>query len=50
MKGCRENNISVNPFTVDRPEHIRAVAEAGVDGIITNVPDVAIKIVREMGS
>ncbi len=50
VKGCRENNISVNPFTVDRPEHIRAVAEAGVDGIITNVPDVAIKIVREMGS
>ena len=49
MKGCKLNNIAVNPFTVDQPEHIKAMAAAGVDGIITNVPDIALKIVKEMG-
>ena len=45
VKGCRLNNIRINPYTVDRPEHIKAIAAAGVDGIITNVPDTALKIV-----
>ncbi len=49
MKGCKLNNIMVNPFTVDQPEQIKAMAAAGVDGIITNVPDIALKIVKEMG-
>jgi glycerophosphoryl diester phosphodiesterase len=49
MNGCKRNNIKVNTFTVDRPEHIRAMAEAGVDGIITNVPDIANKILKEIG-
>jgi len=46
MKGCKQNGIKVNPFTVDQPEHIKAMAAAGVDGIITNVPDIAISILR----
>ena len=49
MNGCKLNNIIVNPFTVDHPEHIRAMVEAGVDGIITNVPDIALKEVKEIG-
>jgi len=49
MLGCKQNNIMVNPFTVDQPEHIKAMAAAGVDGIITDVPDIALKIVKEMG-
>jgi glycerophosphoryl diester phosphodiesterase len=49
MNGCKPNNIKVNPFTVDRPEHIKAMAEAGVDGIITNVPDIALKVLKEIG-
>lgn len=49
IKGCKLNGIMVNPFTVDQPEQIKAMVEAGVDGIITNVPDVAIKIANEMG-
>lgn len=47
VKGCRENGIAVNTFTVDHPEHILRMAEAGVDGIITNVPDIALKIIKE---
>jgi glycerophosphoryl diester phosphodiesterase len=49
MMGCKMNGIMVNPFTVDQPEYIKAMVAAGVDGIITNVPDIAIKIVKEMG-
>jgi glycerophosphoryl diester phosphodiesterase len=49
MLGCKKNGIRVHPFTVDQPEYIRAMAAAGVDAIITNVPDVALKIVKEMG-
>lgn len=49
VNGCKENGIAVNPFTVDQPEHIRKIAATGVDGIITNVPEVALKIIGEMG-
>ena len=49
MKDCKKNGIMVNPFTVDQPEYIKAMVAAGVDGIITNVPDIALNIIREMG-
>ena len=49
MKGCKSNGIIVNPFTVDQPDYIKMIAMAGVDGIITNVPDVALKIIKEIG-
>lgn len=49
MNGCKLNSIKVNPFTVDHPGHIRAMAMAGVDGIITNVPDIALEVIKEIG-
>lgn len=49
MMGCKLSGIKVNPYTVDQPEYIKAMVTAGVDGIITNVPDIALNIVREMG-
>ena len=49
VEGCRENGIAVNTFTVDRPELIKKMIVMGVDGIITNVPDIALDIVRETG-
>ena len=48
MEGCIKHGVAVNPFTVDHPDLIRKMAAAGVSGIITNVPDVAIKILEEM--
>jgi len=36
-----ELGLAVNVWTVDAPEEIRRLAAAGVDGIVTNVPDVA---------
>lgn len=41
IAGCRQHGIAVNPYTVDNADQIRQLAHAGVDGIITNVPDVA---------
>ena len=34
--------IKVDVWTVDEPEEIRMLAAAGVDAIVTNVPDVAL--------
>lgn len=41
---CHAHNIQVNPYTIDDPEHILYMLKAKVDGIITNVPDVAKKL------
>lgn len=49
MLGCKRNGIMVNPYTIDQPDYIKAMAAAGVDGIITNVPDIALKVIKEMG-
>jgi glycerophosphoryl diester phosphodiesterase len=42
VKHCHENGIKVNVWTVDDPEAIKLMLKNGVDGIITNKPDVAI--------
>lgn len=49
VKNCKRNNVMVNPYTVDQPEHIKAMIQAGADAIITNYPDVALNIIKEMG-
>jgi len=42
VKRCHENGIKVNVWTVDDPDAIKLMLKSGVDGIITNKPDVAI--------
>jgi len=34
--------LAVNVWTVDDPDQIRSLAALGVDGVVTNVPDVAV--------
>lgn len=46
---CRENGIDVNVWTVDAPKDIKRAMELGVTGIITNVPDRVLEILRESG-
>jgi glycerophosphoryl diester phosphodiesterase len=38
--------LRLDVWTVDAPDEIAALAEAGVDAIITNVPDVAVGVLR----
>jgi glycerophosphoryl diester phosphodiesterase len=46
---CRANGIAVNTWTVDDPDRMRQLAALGVDGIVTNVPDVALATLRVKG-
>lgn len=49
VKGCFENEIMLNPFTVDDERYISALVKLKINGIITNYPDRAIKIRDNMG-
>lgn len=49
VSGCEKNNIMSNVWTVDMPEDINRVIDLGVTGIITNMPDVALKILKSRG-
>lgn len=44
-----ELGVRVTVWTVDEPDELRALAEAGVDAIITNEPDVARGVFAAMG-
>jgi glycerophosphoryl diester phosphodiesterase len=45
MEVARRVGLAVYVWTVDDPDRMRALVELGVDGIITNVPDVARAVV-----
>lgn len=48
VEDCKKHKIDLNVWTVNKKEHIRLVASMGVNAIITNYPDRAIKILKEM--
>lgn len=48
VDGCKTNCIRIHPWTVNEPEHIRWMYKEGVDAVITNYPDVALQIRKEM--
>ena len=48
MNCCRTNNITVNTWTVNEECEMRKLVKFGVDGIITNYPDIAVKVRNEM--
>ena len=43
---AHEHGLAVNVWTVDYPDQIRQLAAWGVDGIVTNVPAIAIDALR----
>ena len=49
IREAHAKNIKVEPWTVDDPELMRHYIEWGVDGIITDRPDLMIEVLEEMG-
>ena len=41
---CHSHGLQVNVWTVDDPARMGVLIEWGVDGIVTNVPDVALRV------
>ena len=48
VAACHDRGLRVNVWTVDDPDEMRVLTRAGVDGIITNVPDVARQTLAEL--
>lgn len=46
IEKCRESGIKLHIWTVNNEEEMKYLAENNVDAIITNYPDIAVKIVR----
>jgi len=44
---CHDRGLAVNVWTVDDPGRIAELAALGVDGIVTNVPDVAREVLED---
>ncbi len=48
IKEAHVHGIQVNPWTVNNEDALRRIAGLGVDHIITDVPDVALRIIKEL--
>jgi glycerophosphoryl diester phosphodiesterase len=44
VETCHDLGLEVNVWTVDDPDRMRELVVFGVDGICTNVPDVALRV------
>lgn len=47
IRECHIRGIRVNPWTVDGEDTMHRLCEAGVDALITDLPDVALKVVSQ---
>jgi glycerophosphoryl diester phosphodiesterase len=47
VQACRASGIELNTWTCDDPARMRELIEWGVDGICTNVPDVALTVLAQ---
>jgi glycerophosphoryl diester phosphodiesterase len=44
VQNCRSNNIRIIPWTVNEERDMQVMLELGVDGIITDYPDMALTL------
>ena len=49
IREAHAKNFAVEPWTVDDPELMKQYIEWGVDGIITDRPDLMVEVLKEMG-
>ena len=48
VDACHAAGLQVNTWTCDDPDRMRELIRWGIDGICTNVPDVALAVVRDV--
>lgn len=48
IASCHGAGVQVNVWTVDEPSDLESLARLGVDGLCTNVPDVAVNVLRSL--
>ena len=48
VENAHKNGMAVNPWTVNKERDIKRLVEMGVDGVITDVPNVAKKVIEEL--
>lgn len=46
LQECRQHNMKLIPWTVNTTEEMKALVTLGVDGIITDYPDLLMKVVK----
>ena len=44
VEACHAAGVQVNTWTVDDPDLMRRLIDDGIDGIVTNVPDVLLRV------
>ena len=49
IREAHAKNVAVEPWTVDDPQMMRQYIEWGVDGIMTDRPDLMIEVLKEIG-
>ncbi len=47
MDECKRLGIKVHPWTINKKEDMKKAAELGVDAIITNYPDIAVRLYEQ---
>lgn len=45
VEECHKRGVRVHPWTIDDPEALKALADAGCDAVISNKPDVARQVI-----
>ena len=43
IEGCRNSGVDINAWTVNDPQDMKALADADINALITNYPDLALK-------
>ncbi len=47
VRGAHGNNVAVHPWTIDDPADMRRFLDMGVDGIITDRPDLMLELLQD---
>jgi glycerophosphoryl diester phosphodiesterase len=48
IEECQRRGVAVNTWTCDDPDRMRELVSWGIDGICTNVPDVAVRVLSHI--